>query len=84
MMRSIFNLYENIFGSYSEDGCLLNSKEGLQQGDPLGPFLFSLAIMSLIKSCDSELNLWYLDDATLAGDLDTVISDQNLPRKLSQ
>ena len=63
------------FASYSEDGCVLESKEGVQQGDPLGPFLFSLAVMEKIKSLESELNLWYLDDGSLASDVETVISD---------
>ena len=52
--------------------------EGVQQGDPLGPFLFSLTINQLIKSCQSELNVWYLDDGTLAGDTETVLADYQM------
>ena len=63
------------FGSYSEDGCVIDSKEGVQQGDPLGPFLFSLVMRNLTKSLKSELNLWYLDDGSIADDLEVVLSD---------
>ena len=47
----------------------------VQQGDPLGPFLFSLGIQEIIKNCKSEFNCWYLDDGTLAGDIQTVFTD---------
>ena len=50
-------------------------EEGVQQGDPLGPFLFSLGIQDLIKDCKSEFNVWYLDDGTIAGDMKTVLED---------
>ena len=63
------------FGIGSDHGCVINSEEGVQQGDPLGPFLFSLTINQLIKSCQSELNVWYLDDGTLASDTETVLTD---------
>ena len=63
------------FGFNSENGCIINSEEGIQQGDPLGPFLFSLTINHLIRSCKSELNLWYLDDGTIASDTETVLAD---------
>ena len=63
------------FGNHSENGCVIDSKEGVQQGDPLGPFLFSLAIRELILSCESELNCWYLDDGTMASDTNTVLAD---------
>ena len=50
---------------------VLESKEGVQQGDPLGPLLFSMVIQELItaitKQCKLALNLWYLDDGVLAG-----------------
>ena len=52
----------------------LGSKQGVQQGDPFGPLLFSLVLHKLIRSIasDSEcskllFNLWYLNDGTLAG-----------------
>ena len=40
----------------------------MQQGDPLGPLLFSLDIHAIASSMKSNFNVWYLDDATIAGD----------------
>jgi hypothetical protein len=37
------------------------------QEDPCGPMIFSLAIIqTIVSSLDSQLNIWYLDDGTLA------------------
>ena len=50
----------------------LRSQEGVQQGDPLGPLLFSLVIQEIITAISAEcpnlkLNQWYLDDGVIAG-----------------
>ncbi|XP_062512774.1 uncharacterized protein LOC134188624 [Corticium candelabrum] len=49
----------------------LTSTAGVQQGDPLGPLLFSLVVLELMDEVGEvpglDLNLWYLDDGTFAG-----------------
>ena len=49
------------------------SDEGVQQGDPLGPLLFSLAIFDVCQQIQSVQGVgwsgWYLDDGNLAGTL---------------
>ena len=63
---------------YSSDSNLtfgarvVQSSEGVQQGDPLGPLLFSLVMREMAAEIkagapDLHLNLWYLDDGVLAG-----------------
>ena len=47
----------------------------VQQGDPLGPLLVSLAIHDIASSMKSNFNVWYLDDATIAGDPRSVCDD---------
>ena len=51
------------------------SASGVQQGDPLGPMLFALAIDDAARSLQSPLNIWYLDDATLGGSPEVVAVD---------
>ena len=54
---------------------IIQSLTGLQQGDVLGPYLFSLSIQELISNLKSSLNIWYLDDGTLGGDPNDVLKD---------
>ena len=57
------------------NGNLIWSDSGVQQGDPLSPLLFSLAIHDIASSMKSNFNVWYLDDATIAGDPRSVCDD---------
>ena len=74
-------LFPFIWQAYSSNSNLyfgadtLKSETGLQQGDVLGSYLFALSIHQMIVCLKSELNIWYLDDGTLAGSYQDVLDD---------
>ena len=78
------SLFKYVHSSYGASSFLafgdhlLLSEEGVQQGDPLGPLLFCLAILPIVKRLSSPLNLWYLDDGTLGGSPFQVLADFEL------
>ena len=49
---------------------------GVQQGDPMGPLLFAAGIHNVISKVAAEYPgewcIWYLDDGTVIGDLNTL------------
>ena len=51
------------------------SETGVQQGDPLGPVLFALAVDKIARSVRSPINTWYLDDATIIGPVESACED---------
>jgi hypothetical protein len=79
----LYQCYRNpstlFFGNH-----LISSFVGAQQGDPCGPMIFSLAIQPIILSLDSQMNIWYLDDGTLADYPEVVLSDFKKVINLSQ
>jgi hypothetical protein len=78
------NLYVPAGGSVLSQRIL--SVNGTQQGDPLGPFLFSIALHCLLrlivdKVPNLSLNGWYMDDGTIAGNRSQISSVINLITK---
>ena len=79
--QTIPSLYPYLWQCYRNSSLLffgentILSQIGAQQGDPLGPLLFSLTIHKLIQNLKSELNVWYLDDGTVCDDPDIVYND---------
>ena len=57
------------------DTVKIMSQTGVQQGDPLGPLCFALAIDPIIRAVKSPMNTWYLDDGVLAGPTHIVARD---------
>ena len=72
-MWQLYNSITNLF--YGNE--IIASAEGMQQGDPMGPLGFSLAINGLITRLKTDLNCWYLDDGCLLGSLQDVQEDFN-------
>ena len=70
-----------VYAAYSSPSSLfwgdriIRSAEGVQQGDPLGPLLFCLAIHRICTQLESEMSLFYLDDGTLGGTVDDLKHD---------
>ena len=54
---------------------ILQSSEGVQQGDPLGPLLFCLSLYHLHSQMRSEFCILYLDDVTLGGNVEDLAHD---------
>lgn len=54
---------------------VIDSAEGIQQGDPLGPLLFCLTIQPLLLGIQSELVSGYLDDIGIGGEATMVADD---------
>ena len=77
----IRDLYSYCYLAYSQPSVLFYgshtvlSQEGPQQGDPLGPLLFCNTIHPLLSSLKSDLKLGYMDDVSLGGPVDRVVSD---------
>ena len=75
--------YDNALTLLCQTECLESAKCA-QQGDPLGPLLFCLAIQCVIKKLQSPLNVWYLDDGTIGGTATQVFSDFEIVKDESQ
>merc|ERR1711989_33011 len=54
---------------------VISSVRGVQQGDPIGPLAFALAIDPIIRAVNSPLNVWYLEDGCLGGPAEAVAED---------
>ena len=64
---------------------ILTSQVGVQQGDPLGPFLFALVLKRILNMIyiDEECahlshKAWYLEDGSLAGESASVLRALNI------
>ena len=75
-------IYSFVYQAYSKASYLffgekdiIMSEMGVQQGDPCGPYLFSLAILNLTHQMKSQGNIWYLDDGTLLGTMKSISED---------
>ena len=74
-------MYRLAYQAYSKPSTLIignqsiASASGVQQGDPLGPAAFALAVDPCARAVAAPLNVWYLDDGTIAGPVDIVAAD---------
>ena len=81
VLSEIPEIYNFCHLAYSESSTLLFnefkilSEEGPQQGDPLGPLLFALALHPVLQSLQGEFKLGYLDDVTVGGDATILVDD---------
>ena len=58
----------------------LTSQTGVQQGDPLRPFVFALVLQRMVTTIHTDeacaglpQNAWYLDDGSMAGESSSVL-----------
>src|SRR5664279_3347296 len=81
LRNRIPDIYGYCYSAYSRPSRLfygkyiVQSEEGPQQGDPLGPLLFCNTLHPLLQSLTSDLTLGYLDDLTLGGPQQQVAED---------
>ena len=84
-------LYKYAWQAYANPSCLflgekdvIMSEEGVQQGDPLGPFFYALSSMAITRNLKSPLKVFYLDDAFIAGDPVSVREDFDSIKEVSK
>jgi len=66
------------FGEY-----LVESAEGVQQGDPLGPLLFCLTLHEALARASCDVVVGFLDDVSLGGDIKHVFQALEVLKKES-
>lgn len=94
MLMKVLELAPRLFcfvhSAYSSPSTLfwedktIQSAEGVQQGDPLGPLLFCLTIQQLKAQLTSEFQVFYLDDGTLGGSIEDLRHDLQVVEKVGQ
>ena len=78
---NIPEIYRLVYSAFSCEPVLtlgnheILSREGAQQGDPLGSLEFCEAIHPLLLKLHSSVKIGFMDDLTLSGDLHTVERD---------
>ena len=91
--EKILHFYRWVHFCYSQHSHLffgnfvISSQAGVQQGDPLGPFLFCLVLQVLVSKLSKEapnlaLNNWYMDDGSLSGKIVDVLKAWNIIKEL--
>ena len=60
---------------YSFGDQLIPSREGSQQGDPLSALALCESIQPVINGLDSDLETGFMDDLSVAADLQTLAKD---------
>ena len=69
----VSSMYCSTSPLYLDNSTSIPSINGTQQGDPLGPFLFSLVLDSLLQELPkAPLWMWYLDDGIIGGPPDLI------------
>ena len=74
----IYNYCLTAYGqttSLSYQNHMIDSCEGVQQGDPLGPLLFAITIHPLLTQMSSVFKCGYLDDISMSSDIDALTAD---------
>ena len=71
LSRLVFYVYERHSVLFYEDN-IIHSERGVQQSDPSNPLLFTLALGNLSDNSIAPFTVYYLDDATIGGKIQSV------------
>jgi len=58
----------------------VKSREGPQQGDPLGSLMFCITVKPLLSLVQAELRIGFLDDLTIGGQFYIITRDVELAK----
>ena len=86
MVSELYPLIHSAYRSLSSvffGESVLQSSEGVQQGDPLGPLMFCLTIHDMLMQLRAEFGVFYLDDGTLGGSLEEVLRDVRMVERVA-